>query len=101
VLIRSWGPKIGANDFRVVPFFMKDVRGPTHPNWNMSLFKGVQLSGGKRLQVRVEMFNVFNQRSYPNPQTDSGNSQFGQIGGGAPDQTNFPRRPQLGFRFIF
>jgi hypothetical protein len=30
----AWGPKLGANDFRVAAFFMKDVRGPSHPNWN-------------------------------------------------------------------
>src|SRR5262249_50590622 len=97
----AWGPKLGANDFRVVPFFMKDVRGPAHPNWNMSLFKGIELGGGKRIQLRAEMFNVFNMRSYPTPQTDSGSAQFGQIGGGQPDQMNFPRRTQLGFRFLF
>jgi len=80
---------------------MRDVRGPTRPNWQMSLFKSVRLASGKTLQLRYEMFNVFNMRAYPGPQTDPSNVQFGQIGAGQPDQNNFPRRSQIGFRFIF
>ncbi len=59
------------------------------------------MAGGKRLQLRAEMFNVFNMRAYPTPQTDSGSAQFGQIGGGRPDQMKFPRRTQIGIRYNF
>jgi len=97
----AWGQNLSGTDFRVAPFFMKDVRGPAHPNWGMSVFKGFSMAGGKRLQLRAEMFNVFNMRSYGGPQTDPSNSQFGQIGGGQPDQMNFPRRIQIGARFTF
>jgi len=97
----AWGTNLSATDFRVAPFFMKDVRGPAHPNWGMSVFKGINMSNGKRLQLRAEMFNVFNMRSYGGPQTDPSNAQFGQIGGGQPDQMNFPRRTQIGARFTF
>jgi hypothetical protein len=77
------------------------VRGPAHPNWNMSVFKGVKLGTGKSLQLRAEMFNVFNMRAYPTPQTDSASAQFGQVGSGHPDQMNFPRRTQIGIRYTF
>jgi hypothetical protein len=97
----AWDNKLGNNDFRVAPFFMPDVRGPAHPNWGMSLFKGMKLGGGKTLQLRYEMFNVFNMRSYGNPDTDQANPTFGQIGAGQPDQNNFPRRSQIGLRFLF
>ena len=89
------------NDFRVAPFYMKDVRGPARPNWGMSLFKSLPLGGGKKVQLRGEMFNVLNMRAYPGPNTNPASANFGQVGGGAPDQMNFPRRSQLGLRFTF
>jgi hypothetical protein len=97
----AWDSNLSSTDFRVAPFFMPDVRGQTVPNWNMSLFKGFTVSGGKRLQLRAEMFNVFNVRTYPRPQTDPSNAEFGQVGGGQPDQMNYPRRTQIGIRFLF
>ena len=44
---------------------------PTEPLWSFSIFKNTRVTGRLNMQVRVEMFNVFNTRVYGGPNTRS------------------------------
>ena len=48
------------------------LRGPKSIITDLSFMKNVPLGGSVRLQVRVEMFNAFNNVNYGNP-----NASFG------------------------
>jgi hypothetical protein len=90
---------LGANDFRVSPFFLPDVRQDSKPTWSMSLFKNTHAGGNRTLQLRAEVFNVFNVRMYNGPiSTDPTNANFGVV---SSSQINFARTGQLGVRLTF
>jgi hypothetical protein len=63
---------------------------------DLSLMKNVPLQGNVRLQVRVEMFNVFNTVNYSNPNSSFGSSAFGRITG-----AGSMRQVQLGGKILF
>ena len=46
------------------------ARGPGIDNWNMSLFKHVNVAGRRRLTLRVEAYNVFNHTQFSRVNTD-------------------------------
>ena len=73
------------------------VRGPALINTDFSLFKRTGLGGARSLELRLEMFNLFNHAHFSNPNTSFGNSQFGRI-----TSTRLPSREiQLGARVLF
>ena len=72
------------------------LRGPKSLNTDLSLMKNFVISGDVRFQFRVEMYNVFNNVNYNNPNSSFGAAAFGQITG-ASDM----RRIQLGGKLIF
>ncbi|MBI4477612.1 MAG: TonB-dependent receptor [Acidobacteria bacterium] len=90
---------IGANDYRQVGFRLHDVNEPTVPQWAFSLFKNTRMTNRVNLQVRVEMFNVFNARLYGGPQMNPSSANFGIVSTGS--QVNFARTTQLGLRMSF
>lgn len=53
----------------------------------------------QNMQIRVEMFNVFNVRLYGGPNTDPNSPNFGIVS--TASQVNFPRTTQIGIRFSF
>ncbi len=55
------------------------VRGPGFARTDLSLFKTVALTGQYRLQLRLEAFNVFNQRRFGQPGNQIGTANFGRI----------------------
>jgi len=72
------------------------LRGPGLNNWDMSLFKNIQYGeGSRKIQLRVEAFNVFNHTNWStlnttaqfNPTTgalvNAANSTNNQVGFGA------------------
>jgi hypothetical protein len=75
------------------------LRGPKQVNTDLSLMKNFVLHGNTRLQVRVEMYNVFNNVNYGSPGASFGvplPASFGVItGAGA------MRRIQLGGKLVF
>jgi hypothetical protein len=75
------------------------VNDPTEPQWAFSFFKNNPFGGGKNLQIRVEIFNVFNSRIYGGPNTDPNSGNFGIVD--TASQVNFPRTIQLGARLAF
>ena len=55
------------------------VLGPGFNSTDASLFKSVSLAEEKRLELRFEVFNVFNEARFSNPVGTFGTSTFGQI----------------------
>ena len=76
------------------------LRGPKYVSTDLSLLKNVPVGGTVRLQFRVEIFNVFNNVNYANPNAVFGSAQFGRI-----NATNltFPnmRQIQFGGKLLF
>ncbi len=65
----------------------------------MALLKCVRLTESKSLQLRLEVFNVFNHAQFFGPQTVDGSISsptFGQVVSADP-----PRLMQLGAKFFF
>ena len=56
------------------------IRGPGFASTDLSLFKNIEFGGQRRIQIRVEAFNVFNQVRFNNPSAAiSTPATFGQI----------------------
>jgi hypothetical protein len=67
-------------------------------NLDMSFFKTVRLHGRSNFQLRVEMFNAFNNVQWGNPNTTITSPLFGSV---TETQQNDPRFIQLAFRYSF
>jgi hypothetical protein len=79
-------------------FGRNQLRSQSFVNADLSLFKNVPLSSGHRLQIRVEIFNMFNIQRLGVP---SGTT-IGQAGAGQVTSiAGTPRQIQLGARVVF
>jgi len=58
--------------------------------------KLIQLGGTRRIQLRAEVFNIFNQVNWGSPGTTLGTASFGVI-----SSANTLRRAELGAKFLF
>jgi Carboxypeptidase regulatory-like domain len=72
------------------------LRGPKFVSTDLSLLKNIPVGGTARLQVRVEMFNVFNNVNFGNPNASFGAAAFGRI-----TSAGSMRQIQLGGKLIF
>ena len=72
------------------------LRGPKFSSTDLSFMKNVPFGGGMRLQIRVEIFNIFNQVNYNNPNASFGSAAFGTITG-----AGSMRQMQLGGKLLF
>jgi hypothetical protein len=73
------------------------LRGPKFVNTDLSLMKNVLLGGGATVQIRVEMFNLFNTVNWGNPNAQFDNAaNFGRI-----TSAGAMRQVQLGAKLIF
>jgi len=73
------------------------LRGPKFITTDLSLLKNVPVGGSARLQVRVEMFNVFNNVNYGNPNASFDNAAaFGRI-----TSAGAMRQVQIGAKLLF
>jgi hypothetical protein len=88
-----------ASNVRTFPLRFGHLRGDSPNNVDLSLIKNTKIAEQKSLQFRVELFNAFNHALFPAPQMNPTSATFGQIT--ASTQANYPRRMQLGLRFIF
>ena len=77
---------LGPNEYRVVKGRFPDVNEPTEPQWSFSLFKNNRIGSSKNLQIRVEMFNVFNVRMYGRAQHGPSLWQLRDRGHGKPGE---------------
>nr|WP_252263847.1 carboxypeptidase regulatory-like domain-containing protein [Paracidobacterium acidisoli] len=82
--------------------------GPGVNNWNMSLFKNLNVTEGVRFQLRFEFYNVFNHTQWatvnnslsaPNPGTPFSGANAGNAG--QINAARDPREIQLGGKFYF
>jgi hypothetical protein len=73
------------------------VRGPGYYNSDFSLSKSEPIHEQMRVAVQIDAFNLSNTPHYSNPDTNLGDSNFGQIGG----TNGTPREFQLGVHFTF
>ena len=64
----------------------------------MSLNKRFNFSERFNAQFRLEAFNVFNTPIFGAPNNNTGSLNFGFV---TPNQSNFPRNVQLGFKLNF
>src|SRR5262249_25634643 len=80
------------------------VRGPGIDNSDFTLFKNIPLHGNRRLQLRWEMYNVFNHTQFSGLDTTARfdaagnqvNARFGQV-----TSTRSPRIMQVAVRATF
>jgi len=75
------------------------VVGPGLLNFNMSLFKNIDVTtheNGPRVQLRFESFNTFNHTQFLGVNTSSADPNFGKV-----TSTYDPRVLQLGAKFSF
>lgn len=60
------------------------MRGDSYHNFDISLYKNFRFTEARRLELRFEGFNVFNEHSFSNPGTTVNSPGFGQISGVSP-----------------
>jgi hypothetical protein len=68
---------VGAYRFGNMP--RNAVYGPGDQQWDLAIFKNVNLAGTHKVQFRVEMFNFINHPNLSGPNTDPTNANFGRI----------------------
>jgi hypothetical protein len=99
-------PVAGAANATVRPgtYMLDMARGPGTFNAHMTVAKSFGLGAGRRLQVRIESFNVLNRPNYyiQNAQLATNNANFGRITSATPPgATTGARVFQLGGRLTF
>jgi hypothetical protein len=73
------------------------LRGPQYRHLDASVAKHFDLGGSRRLELRVEAFNVTNTPNFDFPNASLGNRSFGMISA----TRGTPRQLQFAARFIF
>ncbi len=73
------------------------LRVPAFWNADLGLQRNVPLAGGRNLQIRAEMFNVFNHINLGNPNVNVTNANAGRI----TSMRGHPREVQFGLRLTF
>jgi hypothetical protein len=75
-----------------------NVRGPSSKSMNLSVFRGIPIGATRRLELRAEIFNVFNWTNFGFPASNVSNQgTFGQITSSLGD----PREMQFAVKFYF
>src|SRR5262249_2359518 len=87
------------NHLRTLPTRFSDVRRDSINNLDLSVIKNVRLQGARTLQLRAEFINILDEPYFPAPIVSPTSSTFGQVT--ASNQSNYPRRAQLGVKFTF
>jgi hypothetical protein len=72
------------------------VLGPGYGRWDLALARIIKINEGLKLQLRGEMFNIFNHTNPLNINTVLTNTQYGQV-----TSTRDPRLVQTGLKLNF
>jgi hypothetical protein len=72
------------------------IRGPGFAATDLSLFKNIDFGAGRRVQLRFEAFDLFNQVHFNNPSGAIGTANFGRITSALDG-----RVVQLGVKYLF
>ncbi len=81
---RYFAPVVGANGLPVANSIgngtvgRNTLRGQGFTNWDMGLIKRVKIVETKEISLRMDAFNIFNQRYFGNPINNMSNPQFGR-----------------------
>ena len=94
--VRAPGEQPGSN-FRYWPSRLSDVRGDGANLFDLSALKNFRIKERATAQFRAEFLNAFNHVNFNNPNTNPTSSAFGQV----TSQKGYPRRIQLGLKFLF
>ena len=73
------------------------LRGPGYWNVDMALSRRLGAGEGKHVEMRIEMFNVFNHVNLGNPNVTVGNANFGRITA----TSGGPRIMQFAAKYVF
>jgi hypothetical protein len=87
------------HNIRTFPLRFGSIRGVPGNNFDLSLVKNTAITETIRLQLRFEATNAFNHPGFPAANTSPTAVTFGQIV--ASNQANYPRRIQIGIKFLF
>jgi hypothetical protein len=85
----------GANRFGNMP--RNSLRNPGDMQWDIALFKNINLVGTHKMQVRMEVFNFPNHPNLNGPSGDITNANFGRIITKSGDRRDI----QLAIRYLF
>jgi len=83
---------------RTLPYRFSPVRRDYIKNVDLTLKKDIAINETMKVQLRAEFLNAFNEPYFLAPTTGPTATNFGQI---PSPQDNYPRRAQLGLKFIF
>ncbi len=86
------------NELRTYSSRFPNVRNPSRPQINMSVFKTFPIRERFRLEFRAESFNSCNTPIYAGPDISITSPNFGVV---TRDQQNFPRSMQFALRLLF
>jgi TonB dependent receptor len=90
---------VGQTDYTPLGGKAGQFHGPSFDNLDFSLFKSFATSERTHLELRGELFNIFNHPNFANSYVtlDFTNSSFGQIN----NTTGNPRQVQLAMKFLW
>lgn len=88
-----------SRQLRTFPLRFASLRNDKVNNYDFALIKNTRIVEGKELQFRAEALNAFNHPLFPTPNTTPTAAAFGQVS--ASTQANYPRRLQIGLKFLF
>ncbi|MCM3879436.1 MAG: carboxypeptidase regulatory-like domain-containing protein [Vicinamibacterales bacterium] len=74
------------------------MHGPAQRQTNFSLFKDLSLKGTQKIQLRAEVYNLFNQANFGLPDNNFGSTGFGSI---SSTGNSIPRQMQFGIKYLF
>jgi hypothetical protein len=73
------------------------LTGPGFWNADLAFSRNIGIAQGRRVELRVEAFNLFNHVNWGNPNVQVGNANFGRITTTAGD----PRIMQFAMKYAF
>ena len=79
------------------PIFSTILRAHGVRNFDLSIFKTLELRTGVKAQIRIEALNAFNTVQFSAPNTSVTSTSFGVITG----QANAPRQLQFGLKLLW
>jgi hypothetical protein len=72
------------------------VRGPAYRNVDLALMRRIPVGGGRSIELRGEVFNLFNTPNFNQPNAVAGAANFGTI-----TSALDPRVAQIAVKFLF
>ena len=91
--------KSDVNTPRTAPVYFDGLTGPSATFVDMVLTKAFQLPAGKRLEARIESYNVFDKIVWEDPDLNIASANFGKVTRKRIDGNG--REFQIGIRFVF